>query len=88
MTGCLTNFVVSNTGATFTITHESFTTTHSFKIKLPAKNLDKIWSNIPFLLIKKATVSTNYWNSVSFPYICARIFDFRMNLLIQFTKTR
>ena len=49
MTSCLTNFVVSNTGATFTITYESIiTTTHSFKQKLPAKNLDKIWSNIPF----------------------------------------
>jgi len=28
--------------------NQSFATTHSFKQKLPAKNLDKIWSNIPF----------------------------------------
>ena len=48
MTSCLTNFVVSNTGATFTITYESIIYNNSFKQKLPAKNLDKIWSNIPF----------------------------------------
>lgn len=49
MTSCLTNFVVSNTGATLQLPmNQLFTTTHSFKQKLPAKNLDKIWSNIPF----------------------------------------
>lgn len=28
--------------------NQSFTAAHSFKQKLPAKKLDKIWSNIPF----------------------------------------
>ena len=28
--------------------NQLFTTTYSFNQKLPAKNLDKIWSNIPF----------------------------------------